>query len=179
MSDEDPPVTGILEVFVQRGKESAFEESLRELAKASIRQPGHMGISTLRPQGPSEPYRVIYKYDRRSNYDRWHTSDERQVLFAAVQQHAARAVTRQESGLESWLEFASAGGPPKWKSTLVSWLGIYPTALVVTFAMQATGIQLETPLRILVLSILVVPTTAYLVGPRMAYLMRNWLHSSG
>lgn len=175
---EDPPVTGILEVLVQRGQEQAFEERLRVLAEASMRQPGHLGISTLRPSGPNEPYRVIYKYDRRSNYDRWHSSDERQVLFAAVQQHTARAVVREESGLESWLEFGSAGGPPKWKSTVVSWLGVYPVALVVTYLMQAVGIDLPTPARILLLSVLVVPTTAYLVGPRLGHWLRGWLYAS-
>lgn len=175
---DDPPVTGILEVLVQRGQERAFEERLRLLAEASVRQPGHLGLSTLRPSAPGEPYRVIYKYDRRSNYDRWHSSDERQVLFAAVEQHAARAITRQESGLESWLEFDSAGGPPKWKSTVVSWIGIYPTALAITYAMQAIGLKLETPARIFVLSVLVVPTTAYVVGPRMAHLMRGWLYAT-
>ena len=123
-----------------------------------MRQPGHMGISTLRPAALGEPYRVIYKYDRRSNYERWHASDERQVLFAGVEQHAARATAREQSGLESWLEFESAGGPPKWKSTVVSWVGIYPVALATTYAMQAMGLGgLPTPLRILVLSLCVLP----------------------
>lgn len=176
---DDPPVTGILEVFVQPGRERAFEDQLRILAEASLRQPGHLGLSTLRPSAAGEPYRVIYKYDRRSNYERWHASDERQALLAGVQQHAARSVARHESGLESWLEFAPAG-PPKWKSTLVSWFGIYPVALGITYAMQAVGLGgLPTPLRILVLSALVLPVTAYVVGPRIAHLMRGWLYGRG
>ena len=174
---DDPPVTGVLEVFVQRGQEADFEARLRHLAEASMRQPGHMGISTLRPAGPGEPYRVIYKYDRRSNYERWHASDERQVLFVAVEQHAARAVTREQSGLESWLEFESVGGPPKWKSTVVSWIGIYPVALTTTYVMQTLGLGgLWTPVRILVLSVCVLPVTAYVVGPRVALWMRGWLY---
>ncbi len=178
-ASDDPPVTGILEVFVQPGRQRAFEEQLRLLAEASLRQPGHLGLSTLRPSGPGEPYRVIYKYDRRSNYDRWHASDERQVLFAGVEQHAARAVARQESGLESWLEFDSPGGPPKWKSTIVSWFGIYPVALGWTYAMQAVGLTgLPIPIRIFLLSVLVLPVTAYVVGPRIAHAMRAWLYPS-
>ena len=175
----DPPVTGILEVFVQRGREAAFEEQLRLLAEASLRQPGHMGLSTLRPAGPGEPYRIIYKYDRRSNYEHWHASDERQVLFAAVAQLASRSISREESGLESWLQFSSGTGPPKWKSTVVSWFGIYPVALGWTYAMKALGLAtLEPPLRILILSVLVLPVTAYVVGPRIAHLLRGWLHSN-
>jgi antibiotic biosynthesis monooxygenase (ABM) superfamily enzyme len=175
---DDPPVTGILEAFVERGQEEAFEARLKALAEVSLRQPGHLGLSTLRPAAPGEPYRVIYKYDRRSNFDRWHTSEERQELYARVSQYAARAIARRESGLESWLAFESAGGPPKWKSTIVSWFGIYPVALGWTYVMMWLGLGgLEPPLRILILSALVLPVTAYVVGPRIAHLMRRWLYS--
>lgn len=175
---EDPPVTGILEAFVDRGKEAAFEARLRVLAEVSLRQPGHLGISTLRPAAPGEPYRVIYKYDRLSNYDRWHKSDERQELYAMVAQYAARAIARRESGLESWLVFDASAGPPKWKSTVVSWFGIYPVALGWTYVMAWLGLgALPTPLRILILSLLVLPVTAYVVGPRIAHLLRGWLYA--
>ncbi len=177
-STDDSPVTAVLEVLVFSGQEKAFEERLRALAEVSVQQPGHLGLSTLRPHGPGEPYRVIYKYDRRSNFDRWHASDERQVLFAAVQQHVATMRHVEESGLESWLEFGSSGGPPKWKSTVVSWFGIYPVALLMTYLMQAVGLTgLSTPVRILILSVLVLPVTAYLVGPRIAHFMRGWLYA--
>ena len=176
---DDSPVTAVLEVLVLSGKEKEFEDRLRDLAEASMQQPGHLGLSTLRPNVPGEPYRVIYKYDRRSNFDRWHASDERQVLFAAVQQHVHTVRHREESGLESWLEFGSAGGPPKWKSTIVSWFGIYPVALGITYLMQAVGLTgLSTPVRILVLSVLVLPVTAYIVGPRIAHFMRGWLYAA-
>lgn len=179
MSEGDLPVTAVLEVIVQPGRERDFEGHLRTLAEASMQQPGHLGLSALRPSGAGEPYRIIYKYDRRSNYERWHGSDERQVLFAAVEQHVAQVRHLEESGLESWLEFGSVGGPPKWKSTLVSWFGIYPVALGITYAMQAAGLAgLPTPLRILVLSGLVLPVTAYVVGPRIAHWMRGWLYAS-
>lgn len=175
---DDLPVTAILEVTVQPGREGIFEEHLKALAQISLLQPGHLGLSTLRPVATGDPYRVIYKYDRRSNYDRWHASDERRALFAAVEQHVATVRHHEESGLESWLEFGSPGGPPKWKSTLVSWLGIYPVALAVTYAMQAFGLrELSPPIRIFVLSVCVLPVTAYVVGPRIAHLMRNWLYA--
>jgi uncharacterized protein len=90
--DDDPPVTAVLEVLVEPGQEDGFERRLRELAEASIRQPGHLGLSTLRPVATGEPYRVIYKYDRRSNYERWHSSDERHVLLACCCAPASRRV---------------------------------------------------------------------------------------
>lgn len=177
-TNDDPPVTGILEAFVERGHEAEFEARLRALAEVSLRQPGHLGISTLRPRAPGEPYRIIYKYDRRSNFDRWHASDERQELYARVVQYVARAVARRESGLESWLEFDSAGGPPKWKSTVDSWFGIYPVALGWTYVMAWAGLgTLPTPIRIFILSVLVLPVTAYIVGPRIAHWMRGWLYA--
>ena len=143
-----------------------------------MRQPGHLGLSTLKPTAPGLPYRIIYKYDRRSNFERWHASDERRLLFATVEQNVAKMRHHEESGLESWLEYDSAGGPPKWKSTVVSWFGIYPVALGWTYVMQAVGLgKLETPLRILILSILVLPVTAYVVGPRIAHLLRGWLYA--
>lgn len=176
-SHDDPPVTAVLEVLVEPGQEADFERRLKELAEASIRQPGHLGLSTLRPVAAGEPYRVIYKYDRRSNYERWHSSDERHVLFSAVEEHVAALRHREESGLESWLEFDPVGGPPKWKSTVVSWFGIYPVALGITYLMQWLGLNFATPIRILILSVLVLPITAYVVGPRIAHLMRGWLYA--
>ena len=122
-ASDDPPVTGVLDVLVPRGQEGEFEERLRDLAEASMRQPGQLGLSTLRPSSPGEPCRVIHKSDRRSNDDRWHAVDERQVLFAVRSTPSRRSRGRSPGWRAGWSSTRLACRRSV-KSTVVCWLGI-------------------------------------------------------
>lgn len=176
----DPPVTATLEVRVKAGREAEFERGMHDLVQTGLAQPGHLGSTTLRPAKAGDPYRFIYKFDRRSNLIAWHQSETRQRLFAAVADTIDTSQDDHVEGLEAWFTFpgeAPAKVPPKWKTTLMTWTAIYPTALVISYGMHFAKFEGAIPLRVFVLTALVVPIVAYLVAPRLAKALHGWLHS--
>ncbi|MFZ4509280.1 MAG: antibiotic biosynthesis monooxygenase [Fimbriimonas sp.] len=177
--ENDPPITSILEIRVRLGQEAEFERRMSELIQTGLQQDGHLGTSTIKPIHPGDPYRVVYKFDRRSNFERWHTSALRNELFSRVQEIVEEDHAEQHLGLETWFQFEGAKArptPPKWKTTIVSWLAIYPVALAVGFVMQSLRFDAPLPVRVACLTGVVVPVAAYWAAPNMAKLMDRWLH---
>src|SRR5687768_16118902 len=81
----DPPVTVVREIQVRPGAEREFEALMSHLIQEAIHQPGYLGATVVRPASPGGAYRFIYKFDHRSNLERWHRSEVRARLFAPVE----------------------------------------------------------------------------------------------
>jgi antibiotic biosynthesis monooxygenase (ABM) superfamily enzyme len=178
----DPPVTAVLDVRVKPGSEADFERGMAALIQVARTYPGHLGSTVIRPVNNSLPYRFIYKFDRRFHLLTWHGSEDRQRLFAAVLPTVESTGTQEMPGLESWLSLpgdAALPAPPKWKTTLVSWLAIYPVALALSSLLRYFHLHeiLHPSLYVLVLTAGVVPTVAYIVAPRLSRLLHHWLHA--
>src|SRR5918997_1512347 len=75
---EDPPVTGVASRQVEPGREEEFEEWVSGILDAVKGFPGYLGSDVLRPKSAEEgEYRILYRFDRTSNLERWEASDER------------------------------------------------------------------------------------------------------
>lgn len=173
----DPPVTVLRELHPVPGHESELEAGMRALIDVALTQPGYLGASVTRPLAPGDPYRFIYKFDALSNMDAWHRSPVRADLYARVAPHVQAERLDQLEGLATWLNLVPAGGfqPPKWRTTFVSWLAIFPTALAVNALLDALAFTHPPVLRTLVLTAIVVPTVAYGTGPLMGRWLQKWM----
>lgn len=172
----DPPVTAVREIRVRRGQEGPFELLMGALMDEARRQTGHLGSTIIRPQVPGEAYRFIYKFDRRSHIEAWHTSDLRATLFEPIRELVESDRTREYPGLETWFDLPGAAAPPKWKTTILSWLAIYPTVVAVLSVMHALKFEAPMPVRSLLLTAIVVPFAAFVAGPWMGRMFYGWLH---
>jgi hypothetical protein len=175
---EDPPVTVIREIRVQAGAEARFELLMGELMAHAVQQAGHLGSTVLRPHGSASDgsYRFVYKFDRRSNLDAWHGSSERAQLFAPIAELTLHDRFEVYPGLETWFDLPPHAMPPKWKTTLMTWAAIYLLVVALSYVMQALELRLSIPVAALVLTGVVVPLVAYVVGPLMGRLLHGWLH---
>jgi antibiotic biosynthesis monooxygenase (ABM) superfamily enzyme len=178
-SEDDPPVTVIREIRVKPGHEATFEALMTKLISRAIRQPGHLGATVVRPQMPGHAYRFIYKFDRRTNLETWHASDVRAELVAPIAALVEWDRFDQYPGLETWFNLPAghlSASPPKWKTTLMSWAAIYPLVLAGSYLMRALPFSAPMPVQVLMLTAVVVPLVAYLVGPWLGRLLHRWLY---
>lgn len=180
----DPPVTVIRDIRVKPGAEGRFELMMGALIAEASRQPGHLGATVLRPGGSagrpgSGAYRFVYKFDKRSNLIAWHSSTLRAQLFEPIAGLVTGDRFEEYPGLETWFDLPPHIVPPKWKTTLMSWAAIYALVVALSYIMQALKVKLPIPLAALVLTGIIVPLVAYIVGPLLGRVLRGWLHEEG
>lgn len=177
----DPPVTVIRDILVRPGSAGRFELLMGALIAEATRQPGHLGATILRPhsQSPEHPlmYRFVYKFDKRSNLMVWHASDTRAQLFDPIAELVHSDHVTEYPGLETWFDLPPESRPPKWKTTLMSWAAIYVLVVAMSYAMQGLGLKFSVPVGALVLTGIIVPLVAYVVGPLLGRVLRGWLHA--
>jgi|GEM_PF-94825 len=176
----DPPVTVIRDIHVRAGSEAVFEKLMGALIAEATRQPGHLGATVLRPTaGPTSPgfYRFVYKFDKRSNLLAWHGSETRARLAAPVVEHVVSDRFSEYPGLETWFDLPGRAAPPKWKTTLMTWAAIYVLVVAVSYTLRALQVALPIPVASLVLTGIVVPLVAYVVGPLLGRVLHRWLHA--
>lgn len=178
----DPPVTVIRDIRVRSGCEGRFEVLMGALIAEASRQPGHLGATVLRPAGSVEgadrgTYRFVYKFEKRSNLIAWHSSKTRAELFGPIAELVTSDRVEEYPGLETWFDLPAHVVPPKWKTTLMSWAAIYVLVVALSYIMQALNLNLPIPLAALVLTGIIVPLVAYVIGPLLGSVLRGWLHA--
>lgn len=177
----DPPVTVIRDISVKSGSEGRFELLMGVLIAEAVRQPGHLGATILRPQGQDSlhpgHYRFVYKFDSRSNLVAWHESQIRESLFEPIRELVHTDRFAEYEGLETWFDLPAEFKPPKWKTTLISWATIYVLVVILSYMLQVFELDFILPIRALVLTGIIVPSVAYVIGPMLGRLLHGWLHA--
>jgi uncharacterized protein len=178
-TESDPPVTVVREIRVRRGSEPAFEDLMSRLIAEATRQPGHLGATVLRPDSnrPGDAHRFVYKFDRRSRLEVWHRSDARARLAAPIRELIESERLDAYLGLETWFELPGTAAPPRWKTTLMSWVVIYALVVLGSYALEALDFQASIPIRAFVLTALVVPAVSYVVAPWLGRQLHGWLYA--
>ena len=178
----DPPVTVIRDIRVRPGAEGRFELLMGALIAEATRQPGHLGATVLRPLSGVDgadrgAYRFVYKFDKRSNLLAWHSSKARAELFAPIAELVRSDRFEEYPGLETWFDLPPHAAPPRWKTTLMSWAAIYVLVVALSYIMHTLEVKLPIPLAALVLTGIIVPLVAYVVGPWLGRVLRGWLEA--
>lgn len=185
-------VTVLITRRVKPGHGPAFESAMAGLIEAAAGFAGHLGGHVVRPgeDAADEPdvdsaadaqvYHVIFAFDSEAHLRAWQRSEARARGLAAVAPHTeGRSLTREVGGLALWFAERSAprAGPPRWKVAIVTWLGIFPTVLLlfVTVAPLLAGWPLVP--RTLLLTALVVLIMTWIVAPPLTRWLRPWLQA--
>lgn len=162
-----------------------YEAWLKEIIPVSKRYAGHLGVGIVHPvPGATVTYTVIIRFDTRKNLLTWMESDDRKKLIEKVKPYLVeddKFFVR--SGLDFWFtpEEAKAKLPTKWKQLLVTWSAIFPLVLtmsaLIDWLLTSSSITLNHPLKVLILTGLVVFMMVYVVMPRYTKLVHKWLFS--
>jgi uncharacterized protein len=171
------PVTVTIARRVAPGREAEFEAFSSALTRAATRYRGFLGAGMLRPGHVGEPWHVVFRFDSVEHLRAWEVSPERAELLVAGEELVDSTETHRVTGLETWFALPSrtAPAPPRWKMFAVSVVGIYALQLIFNLAVQP--LALPVAVRVAVVAVAVTGLMTWLVMPRAARLLQDWLYA--
>lgn len=164
---------------VRPGSEVEFEERLSRFAQRSLEIPGTRGVQMLYP-APGDPkpeYGILRTFASAADRDAFYASSayldwEKEIAHLTD----GAPVFRDLHGLEAWFRQPDVPRPPRWKMALATWVGVYPTSLLLGLFLAPHLHTLPRPLAALVISGCMVVALTWLVMPAVTKLLHRWLH---
>ncbi len=175
-------VTVLVTRRIKPGMEATFEKLMGDMIEAARTYPGHLGAQLVRPgeQDGTEPglYQVVFAFDSNAHLQAWNDSPARSLGLAAITPLTeGPAQTRQVIGLAHWfMTGTQQTPPPRWKVAIVTWMGIFPTVLLLFILLGDILATLPLVLRVGTLTALVVLIMTWVVAPQLTRVMKPWLH---
>ena len=126
-------VTVLVSRRIKPGCEAEFERLMTHMMSAASDFPGHLGGQLVKPTA-LEPdlYHVVFAFDSDAHLQGWQSSPARSLGLAAIDPLTeGPAQMRQVIGMAHWfMTGQSHSPPPRWKVAVVTWMGIFPTVLM-------------------------------------------------
>jgi antibiotic biosynthesis monooxygenase (ABM) superfamily enzyme len=171
------PVTVTIARRVAPGREADFEDFSSALTRAATQHAGFLGAGMLRPGHVGEPWHVVFRFDTLEHLQAWEFSAERAELLAAGEDLVHSTDEHRVTGLEPWFALPSrtAPAPPRWKMFAVSVVAIFVLQLV--FNLLLLPLALPVVLRVALVAVAVTALMTWLVMPRVALLLQDWLYA--
>jgi antibiotic biosynthesis monooxygenase (ABM) superfamily enzyme len=157
----------------------AYEELIRAMFAAASHFPGYLAAELIPPATPDAEYQIIQRFASADDLERWNRSEERATWLERLQTVAHGAPEyRLLTGLDAWFAPPAvpiATPPKRWRMTVVSWLGIFPTVTALLVLFSPLIAPLPFPLRTALFTMLVAVLMSYIVMPRLTSWMAWWL----
>ena len=175
-------VTVMVSRRVKPGHVQAFEAGFDEVVAAAGRFPGHLGGHVVRPEQDggqdSNLYHVVFAFRSAAELAAWQNSPERREVLARLAPFVeSQSTMRPVSGLEMWFTPPSPSAPPRWKVATVTWLGIFPTVLVLTLLLGDLLAPVPLVPRVMIMTVLITAIMTWVVAPRLTTWLKGWLHA--
>ena len=159
----------------------AYEALARAMDDDARRFPGYLSAGLIPPENPEGEYQLVERFRTETDMKRWHASA---ACLSWLEKIAAVAEGepgyRLLHGLDVWFGPADvpvAKTPPRWRMTVLSWLAVFPTVvLLISFAaplLKPFPFLLKTAVTTALGSLLM----SYLVMPRLTRWLGWWLRS--
>ncbi|VUZ27565.1 Uncharacterised protein, partial [uncultured Comamonas sp.] len=185
-----PPraVTVLIARRVQPAAVAAFEAAMQGMLAAAEGFPGHLGGQLVPPQEAgdgAEPllYHVVFAFDNEAHLAAWQVSTQREHWLQQVLPHTVGTQQlHRVTGLDYWFAAPNSttrAAPPRWKVAVVTWLGIFPTVLLLFLTVAPLLADWTLVPRVLVITLLVVVIMTWGVAPRLTRWLHPWLHAKG
>lgn len=160
------------------GCERAYEEVIRAMFEAARRFPGYASAELIPPTEPGGEYQMVQRFATEADLARWNESDERATWLERIAVFAeGDPEYRLLTGLDAWFSptVVAPKPPMKWRMTLVSWMGIFPTVALLLWFVAPLLAPLPFLLRTAIFTALVAVLMSYVVMPRVTRWMAWWL----
>ncbi len=174
------PVTIAVSRHVSPGREADFAQWAHDIGEAAARFPGHLGAGYIRPADSAGEHTIVYRFDTQAHFDAWQDSDERSGWIERSRELiSGEPRVQMATGLEYWFHDPSCSygtPPPVWKQALLTWLGLYPTVLLVAYTVGLLITEWAVPLRSILTTALSVLIMTWAVMPVVTRVFRRFLH---
>jgi uncharacterized protein len=167
---------------VKPGYEIKFEEALRGVTQAASTFPGYVSSEVLYPRSRRGAWDLILRFETLEQLQAWEDSSICQSWIARADALTLDAPTViRVNGLEAWFalpEAPNAQPPPKWKTAIVSAVGIYPLTTTMPTLLKPITVNLPPGLASLVSISIMMPLMTWVVMPQVTRLFHPWLYPS-
>lgn len=160
------------------GCEQAYEALVRAMFEEASRFPGYLSAEMIPPAQPQGEYQIIQRFATELDIERWNASEIRRIWLERLSTVAeGDPEYRLLTGLDAWFapSAISSSPPPRWRMTVVSWLGIYPTVALLLWFVAPLLTSLPFLLRTAIFTLMVAVAMSYLVMPCLTRSMAWWL----
>jgi uncharacterized protein len=164
---------------VRPGCEAEFQRALREFFGKSFSHGGVLGATMIvpPPDSDSREFGILRTFADEKERDDFYTSP----LFKAWEEKC-RPLTEKDSwsarplhGLEAWFR-SPQNPPPRWKMALTTFVGVFPTAAILSLTLGAAIRTWPFILSSVVFNAAMVALLTWVVMPAVTRACHGWLH---
>ncbi len=161
------------------GCAQAYEALVRAMFESARAFPGYQSAELIPPHEPDGEYQIIQRFATMADLECWNASSERADWMEKIS-HVAEGDPQYRllHGLEAWfgpVVVAPSKIPPRWRMTLVSWLGIFPTVALLLSYVSPRLKTLPFLLQVAIITGLVAILMSYVIMPRLSRWLGWWL----
>jgi antibiotic biosynthesis monooxygenase (ABM) superfamily enzyme len=165
--------------MVRSDSVALFERALNEFARRSLEEQGGLDMYCLRPPAgsDSQKYGIIRSFANEADQSAFYRSAlYREWLIKIQPMVESPATSRELNGLEAWFRNDPADMPPRWKMSVISWIGVWPLSMVVP-AMLRPLLDPNVPAFIFAAASAagIVSLLTWVVMPLLVKLLTGWL----
>ncbi|MGF1583222.1 MAG: antibiotic biosynthesis monooxygenase [Gemmataceae bacterium] len=165
---------------VKPGRESEFEAAVSRYLRESMHEPGTTSAHLLKPQPASDvrEYGILRSFQNWSACEAFYRSSRFKEWEKAVTPFVIGPPKRRHlHGLEGFFR-GNLNSPPRWKMALITWVGVFPTALLWSSFLPGYLNGWPKLLVSAVINVFVVATLAWVAMPFLTRVFSFWLHPS-
>ena len=162
---------------VKPGRETEFQQALREFFQTSFAHGGVLGATMLVPPpgSDSREFGILRTFADEKERDDFYASP----MFKAWEERCQPLTDggwsyRELHGLEAWFR-SPHNPPPKWKMVIATFLGVFPLAMVLNLTLGPAIREWPFVLRNAVFNAAVVMLLSWAVMPIVTRLLHRWL----
>ncbi|MFB7874488.1 antibiotic biosynthesis monooxygenase [Nocardia sp. NPDC056064] len=178
---DDAVATVVVSHPVAPARETEFLAWQDRMTEAERTFPGFRGSALHRPiPGVQNEWTAIYSFTSAENLQRWLDSPQRRELLADAPDFRDFEVHRITNPYGSWFPpgpAAEDNGPAAWKTALSVLVGLYPTVVILTLAIDEMWPDAPLWISLLVGNILSVALLTWVVMPIVNRALGFWMTS--
>ena len=180
-SDRSVPAVVAIARRVKPGYEADFEAAVRGATLAASTFPGYLGSEVLYPNNRRGDWQLILRFDTVAHLKEWENSPICQGWIARADALTDTPRVSRINGLEAWFalpEMPNVAPPLKWKTAIVSAIGIYPVISLMPILLKPITNGLPAWLATLVSIAIMMPLMTWVIMPQVTRLFKPWLYPS-
>ena len=159
-----------------------FETALDEFARRSLAEHGTLDMYCLRPPpgSDSQKYGIVRSFASEADRSAFYRSRlYKEWLVRIEPMIESPATSRELNGMEAWFRYDPANMPPRWRMSVISWIGVWPLSMAVPAVLRPLlGSNVPAAIFAAATAAGIVSLLTYVAMPLLVKLMAVWLRPS-
>jgi uncharacterized protein len=178
---EDEPITVVFNVEISASDEPQFKALMSNVIEAAKGFKGFRGKHFFYSKSSGKiNYNILMQFDNLKDLKHWEGSAVRQQFREKVNQLIGGTPSYHYlTGLESWFALGVNKPiipPPRYKIALLTWASAYCLLLIIFTIAGRYLSTLNMPLRVFIVSFVMVLAITYFVMPLLTRFLKRWLY---